>query len=221
MDRAVPVRTVVALSPEEAHALGDPTRVAILDLLATRPMAVDELDVELRRQGLAKAPTTLRYHLERLKRSGLIELALLREARGAVLRYYAATARSLHYELPHEDEGEAAALSALLSTELKRPLQSFLRRYSSRIESMALRLRPCPHCPTQHFEEYVTLALVQRALADLTQRQHLLSELARSLGARRKMRPTHRRIHRMLPPSAAQPSPRSQGAAHPKAGRRT
>lgn len=202
MERAVPVRTVVALSHGQAYALGDPTRVAMLDLLAIRPMSVDELVDELRQQGLARAPTTLRYHLERLKRSGLVELAYLREARGAVLRYYAATARSLHYELPHEDEGEVAALSGLLSTELEPPLRSFLRRHASRIESMALRLRPCPHCPTQHFQEYVALALVQHALADLTQKRRLLPELSRAAGTRRKAnpgRPTSRVA--LLPPT--------------------
>ncbi len=193
-ERAVPVRTVVALSHGQADALGDPTRVAMLDLLAIRPMSVEELAAELRRQGLAKAPTTLRYHLERLKRSGLVELAYLREARGAVLRYYAATARSLHYELPQEDEEEVAALSSLLSTDLEPPLRSFLRRHASRIEAMALRLRPCPHCPTQHFNEYVVLALVQHALADLTQRRRLLVELS---------------------PAARTPRRRTQAAADP------
>lgn len=171
LERHIPLRTVVAISDRQAHALGDPARVAMLDLMASRPMSVDDLVVELRRRGLNKAPTTVRYHLEQLKRAELVELAILRGARGAALRYYAATTRALHYELPQEEEVGATALATALSTELEPSLRSYLRRHSRQVRRMAERLRPCPHCPIQHFEEYVILSLVQRAMADLIQRR--------------------------------------------------
>ncbi len=81
------MRTLLAVTGEQARALAAPVRLAMLELLGNRPMSIDELAEELPRHGFRQAPNTLRHHLEQLRKAGLVEQAVLEQTRGAVLQY--------------------------------------------------------------------------------------------------------------------------------------
>src|SRR5580658_9505981 len=89
--REVPLRTIVPIQAGQARALQAPIRLAMLDLLAQRPMSVEDLSGELPAHGFRKATNTLRHHLEILVSAELVELAVLEQTRGAVLKYFAAS----------------------------------------------------------------------------------------------------------------------------------
>lgn len=156
--------TVLLLSARRAAAVGDEVRVAMLDVLSEREASIEDLVGELRRRGIRKAPTTLRHHLEVLRGAGLVSLVRTEPARGAVLKYYAANARVLNYELP-EEAAKNLEPAVQDATALLGPAIRALRgKHARRVRAVAKRLRPCPYCDVQHFEEFVLAHVLQQAL---------------------------------------------------------
>lgn len=176
LTRPVEVERIYTLPAEKAMALEDPLRALMLNLMSEKPRSVDELAAEVRKRGYRKAVTTLRHHVEVLKRAGLIELARAQEARGAVLKYFASKARVLGYELSPEAEERLAPVVRDAERALERVLRDLHRRHGREIGRVAEGLKDCPYCPTPHFVEYVTLWVLERATA----------EAAKKTGRRRK-----------------------------------
>ena len=170
--REVPLRSIVAVEPQEARALGSPIRLAMLDLLAQRPATVESLGVELRAHGFRKAPNTLRHHLDILVRAGLVDLAVLEQTRGAVLKHFAAAARPLHYHLSPESEADLGALTERLRTTVARAMTDLTTSEAETVRRVAHQLRPCPRCSTEHFEEFVLLSALHRACLAFLREDH-------------------------------------------------
>jgi len=161
--REVPLRTVVAIQAAEARALQAPIRLAMLDLLAQRPMSVEDLATELPAHGFRKATNTLRHHLEILVSAGLVELAVLEQTRGAVLKYFAAAARPLHFTLPQSGDGDMGHLVERLAGPTATMMQALGRSDRERVSRLAESIRRCPRCSSEYYEEYVLLAAMNRA----------------------------------------------------------
>jgi DNA-binding transcriptional ArsR family regulator len=167
LDRPVEIRDVLATSPSVASAVEEPTRAALLEVLAHRAMSVEEMVDALEERGIEKAPTTVRHHVDVLREAGLVDLGRLEEDRGGVVKYYAATARLLDYEEPDDfDERMAEALDETAG-ELADLVDRLREDHGDEIEAMAAELTPCSYCDRQHFEEYVLVRLLQRATADV------------------------------------------------------
>jgi len=106
--KEVKVRRITTLSSQAARGLGDPARLRILEVLAHKPMTAEEIAKALAGSGLKKATTTVRHHLDRLKRAGLIETARMVEVRGAVMKYYSATMKAYGCNAPADLDTKAA-----------------------------------------------------------------------------------------------------------------
>lgn len=165
LDKPLEIREIIATDPARARALNDPVRTTLLELLSHRPMSVEEMTRELGVAGIHKAPTTVRHHVDLLKDAGLIDLVRLEEAGGGMLKYYAATARVLDYELPSEGEEDLAPLLDDAAPPLEELAQDLLKRHGKTIERVAQGMRQCEHCNTQHFKEYLLVRIIQQALA--------------------------------------------------------
>jgi DNA-binding transcriptional ArsR family regulator len=163
MERKVSITQVIPVTAGRAKALGDPTRALMLDILRDRPLSVEELVAELGKHGVRKAPTTVRHHLEILKDAGLVSLARLEEARGAVLKYYAASARILAYEAPEDFDTIFGDDIDRLSRRLAEDATRLLVRRKDAILAVAEKLKDCPYCVTQHFVEFVVAEVLHRA----------------------------------------------------------
>jgi DNA-binding transcriptional ArsR family regulator len=161
--REVPLRAVVAVRPSEARALQAPIRLAMLDLLAQRAMSVEDLSAELPAHGFRKATNTLRHHLEILVSSGLVELAVLEQTRGAVLKYFSATTRPLHFALPEAAEADLELLAERLAGSVGPAMEKLSKSDRERIRRLADSIRRCPRCPQDYYEEYVLLTAMHRA----------------------------------------------------------
>lgn len=165
VDRPIPIQEVLAASQETAKALEDPVRSALLDLLAHDPMSIQEMVDGLADQGIDKAPTTVRHHVDVLREAGLIELGRLEEVRGGVVKYYAATTRFLAFDEPAALEDRLAPALDTVAGGLRALLDQVREDHGPAIARLAEDLRPCPHCERSHFEEYLLVRLVQRGLA--------------------------------------------------------
>jgi DNA-binding transcriptional ArsR family regulator len=161
--REVPLRTIVAIQATQARALQAPIRLAMLDLLAQRPMSVEDLSEELPSHGFRKATNTLRHHLEILVSAGLVELAVLEQTRGAVLKYFSASARPLHFALPEAAEAEMDALAGRLEIPVAEAIRALSKTERARVTRLSQSIRRCPRCSSEYYEEYVLLLAVHRA----------------------------------------------------------
>jgi DNA-binding transcriptional ArsR family regulator len=164
--REVPIRTLLAVTGEQAKALAAPVRLAMLELLGNRPMSIDELATELPRHGFRQAPNTLRHHLEQLRKAGLVEQAVLQQTRGAVLKFYSATGRPLHGSLPGLGEEDLQALSERMRGPVTRALTELRGSEHRRLARLAEEIAPCSLCPKVSREELVLLTVMHRATAD-------------------------------------------------------
>ena len=83
--------TVVADQPEQLKALGDRTRLAILDLVLERAATVTELAA-----ALGRPKSSVAHHVEVLQRVGLLRVVRTRKVRAVTEAFYGRTGRTVH-----------------------------------------------------------------------------------------------------------------------------
>lgn len=170
--REVPIRDIITVQAKQARALQSPIRLAMLDLMAARPMSVDELAEELPAHGFRKATNTLRHHLDVLAKADLVELALLEQTRGAVLKYFSASARPLHHRLPESASADLEELARHLVGPISGALRKLAADEPERVARLAQSVRRCPRCPEDHYTDYVLLAAMHRACVEYLRQPH-------------------------------------------------
>jgi DNA-binding transcriptional ArsR family regulator len=87
------VKPVQSLDRRQLRLLADPLRHEILRLLCTEELSTRELAGRI-----SRAPSNLYYHVDQLRKAGLIRIARRRRVRGAVEKFYRASAES--YTVP-------------------------------------------------------------------------------------------------------------------------
>jgi DNA-binding transcriptional ArsR family regulator len=102
-------------SPEQLHAIGDPTRWRILGRLNDGPASIQELS-----RTLSAAKGRIGHHVRVLEQAGLIRLAETKRVRGVTEKRYAKVARQ--FQLPDSVEGDAAAQADLATLPLRTAL---------------------------------------------------------------------------------------------------
>jgi DNA-binding transcriptional ArsR family regulator len=83
---------VVADQPHQLKALGDRTRMAILDLVLERAASVTELAA-----ALGKPKSTVAHHVEVLRRAGLLRVVRTRQVRAITEAFYGRTGRTVNW----------------------------------------------------------------------------------------------------------------------------
>ena len=105
--KRVPLKEIEVISdPKVIKLMMEPTRAAIIKLLASNEMTVKQLATEL-----GKNPGTILHHIEKLKKAGiLVEVRTQQTPTGIVQRYYRARAREYRLgikEMMQTDNGVA------------------------------------------------------------------------------------------------------------------
>jgi DNA-binding transcriptional ArsR family regulator len=177
---------------DEAKALADEVRIAILDMLSKKPMSVHEIVEELRKRGIHKNVNTIRYHLQILKDAKLVELVAVKEVKGGVLKYYAARKRVYPVEVPRDIEESLKPIAHKIYSYLKSIVLEVLRNQKDLILETARRLKPCPYCVTSHFAEYIVLEAIRLAAGQVVVDPEVRSELEKlELGQEDTMHSDH------------------------------
>jgi DNA-binding transcriptional ArsR family regulator len=83
---------VLADQPHQLKALGDRTRMAILDLVLERAASVTELAA-----ALGKPKSTVAHHVEVLRRAGLLRVVRTRRVRATTEAFYGRTGRTINW----------------------------------------------------------------------------------------------------------------------------
>jgi DNA-binding transcriptional ArsR family regulator len=160
-ENEVRVKGVTTLSYQSAHALNDPLRIKILEILSHKQMTTEEISKILRRTGHKKATTTIRHHLDTLKSAGLIEVTKMVEVRGAVRKYYMPTLRAFSYNVPNLEKH--SKLIEETSSRLLKVLKNVLEdeKFITEING----IETCNLCRGDHYKEYVAFEILNSALA--------------------------------------------------------
>ena len=160
-EKEVKLKGVTTIGYQSAHALNDPVRIKILEILSHKQMTTEEIAKILRRSGHKKATTTIRHHLDILKSAGLIEVSKMVEARGAARKYYMSTLRAFTYNVPNLEKH--SKLIENISSRLLKVLRNvhedgkFITEVSGKDS--------CSLCKGDHYKEYVAIEIVNNALA--------------------------------------------------------
>jgi DNA-binding transcriptional ArsR family regulator len=160
LQKDVKIKRVTTLNHVAAQGLGDPARIKIMEVLAQKPMAADEIAKALGSSGFKKATTTIRHHLDTLKEAGLIEVAKMVEVRGAVMKYYSPTLKVYTCEPPADLDSKAGKLVDDTSAKLVKILSGIQadKRFAA--------LDKDGKC-----KEFLALEIVNAALAKATERK--------------------------------------------------
>ena len=100
---------VVADQAVQLKALGDRTRLAILDLVMERAATVTELA-----RALGKPKSTVAHHVDVLRRAGLLRVVWTRRVRATTESFYGRTGRTINVSSP----GPGHPMGAMLATAL-------------------------------------------------------------------------------------------------------
>jgi DNA-binding transcriptional ArsR family regulator len=164
-ENQVRLKGVTTLGYQSAHALNDPIRIKILEILSHKQMTTEEIYKILRRAGHKKATTTIRHHLDTLKSAGLIEVTKMVEVRGAVRKYYMPTLRAFSYTVPNLEK--QCKLIGETSSKLAKVLKSICEdeKFVTEINGKGT----CNLCKGDHYKEYVAFEILNIALAKTIQ----------------------------------------------------
>src|SRR5688500_3589850 len=168
-ENEVKLKGVTTLGHQSAHALNDPVRIKILEILSHKQMTTEEISKILRRTGHKKATTTVRHHLDTLKTAGLIEVTKMVEVRGAVRKSYMPTLRAFSYNAPNLEKHSKLIeeTSSRLLKVLKKVLED--EKFVTEING----IETCNLCKGDHYKEYVAFEILNAALAKKIGRAHV------------------------------------------------
>ncbi len=164
-ENQVRLKGVTTLGYQSAHALNDPVRIKILEILRHKQMTTEEICKILRRAGHKKATTTIRHHLDILKNAGLIEVTKMVEVRGAVRKYYMPTLCAFSYNVPNLEK--QSKLIGETSSRLLKVLKSIFEdeKFVTEINGKDT----CNLCKGDHYKEYAAFEILNTALAETLQ----------------------------------------------------
>jgi len=170
-------RELLLADTQKAKAIGDPVRSLILQVLSRREASIAEIQEELGKEGIELAPTTVRHHVDILKKAGLVQLTRLVDSKGGVLKYYGSNLRVMHHNPPENFEEELGVAIEEAGKETEGLLRKIMERHGEKVKEVAMSLKPCPHCSDEHFMEYVLAQILNRGTAEAMQGEELKSLL--------------------------------------------
>jgi len=171
LEKEVRTRRITTLGHVAARALNEPVRLRLLEILSHRAMSAEELTKALGSSGLKKATTTIRHHLDTLRKAGLIEATKMVEVRGAVMKYYAPTLRAFSYDSPADLDSKHSKLIEDTSSRLFKVMKAI---YEDKKLVATLELKnsfPCNLCKTNHFREFIAMEILNSAIARAMEKQ--------------------------------------------------
>jgi DNA-binding transcriptional ArsR family regulator len=139
-----------------AKGLSDPHRIRILDLLYHKELSVNELSLYLKKYQLEIAATTLRHHVNVLRKNNLIRITKTKEVKGTVMKYYKSNLKVLFANDPHLDFKVIydPKLINSLYPQFYKLIKKFIIENKNLLNLTKLKTR-CKICKINHYDEYL------------------------------------------------------------------
>lgn len=158
LEKNIKVNHIVTTSIDQAHAIEDPLRAKIVEILYHKSMTAEQITKQLHKSGFKKALTTIRHHLDILKESGMIEISKIEETRGAITKYYGTSTKLLGYNAPEDFDTKYS---------------SAIKNVSKKLEDILKYVAPkaAPKSKKQKtnsmYSQYVMVEIMNRAMAQV------------------------------------------------------
>ena len=156
LEKQIKVNRIVTTSLEHARAIEDPSRAKILEILYRQSFSADQITSALKKAGYKKALTTVRHHLEILKRSGLIEIVKIEESRGAIKKYYGTSTKLLDFQAPEDFDSKYSKIIDNTSIKIEKILKGLTPKTAKSNGKKS-----------KEYSQYLVVEIVNRAMTNV------------------------------------------------------
>ena len=161
LQKEIKINRIVTTNVEQAKALDDPARIKILQILYHKQFSTEQIVEELHKTGYNKATTTIRHHLDVLKRAGLVEIVKMEEIRGAVMKFYGTSIKLLGYDIPPNFDSDYSKTITDASTAMQKMIKNIIQNNISKAKKKNIDKRTNAE---QSYDQYLLIEIVNRAL---------------------------------------------------------
>ena len=154
-DEHIDVVRTMSIGNDEAVACGKPMRRRIARALYRRTMTTAEIVAMLGEEGTKKVRPTVCYHLELLKKAGMVDVTRINTVRGMVEKHYTARVRVLEYSAPEDFEETYAPEIGAAERKMEKLLGQLVPRVAGRIPRGA---------DDPDYEQFIMAEIINRAM---------------------------------------------------------
>jgi len=161
LQKEIKINRIVTTNVEQAKALDDRARIKILQILYHKQFSAEQIVYELHKIGYNKARTTIRHHLDVLKRAGLVEIVKMEEIRGAVMKFYGTSIKLLGYDIPPNFDSDYSETITDASITMQKMIKNIVQNNISKSKKKNIEKRTSAE---QNYDQYILIEIVNRAL---------------------------------------------------------
>jgi DNA-binding transcriptional ArsR family regulator len=165
VEKQIQVNRILTMNHNQARAIDDPARVNIIKILYKRALTAEQIAKELRKNGYNKALTTIRHHLEILKKSGLIEIAKIEETRGAISKFYSTSTKLLGFEIPDDFDAKYSIVIKNTSAKMEKLLKSIGPKTVAKTKNKKT-------SDPEGYSQYLLMEIINRAMTNVLENRN-------------------------------------------------
>lgn len=173
LQKNLKVNRIIATNIEQTKALDDLARIKIIQILYHKQLSAEQIAVELSKAGYKKATTTIRHHLDILKKAKLIEIVKMEEVRGAVMKFYGTSVRIVGSNT--EPNFDASYHKTITDASLK--VEKILKNIVVETNSKIKKNDSDGHDSRKNVNESVLMEIVNRAMTNIFEDNHSINSL--------------------------------------------
>ena len=160
MEKEIAIDGMITANYDVFRALDDPIRGKIVELLNKKQLNAEEITRRLKKLGYKKAVTTIRHHIEILKKSGLIEITKIEESRGAITKYYGSSTKLLDFILPSDFDENYSKIISKTSLKLEKIIGPILKNFSKTRKIQQI-----------NYNKYIVMEIMNRSITNLLEKK--------------------------------------------------
>ena len=173
LQKNLKVNRIIATNIEQTKALDDHVRIKIIKILYHKQLSAEQIAVELSKTGYKKATTTIRHHLDILKKARLIEIVKMEEVRGAVMKFYGTSVRIVGSNTEQNFDASYHKTITNASLKVEKILKNIVVETNSKIKKNDLD----SHDSRKNVNESVLMEIVNRAMTNIFEDNNTIDSL--------------------------------------------
>jgi len=160
VEKQIQVNRILTMNPNQARAIEEPVRAQIIKILYKKSLNAEQITKQLKKTGHKKALTTIRHHIEILKKTGLIEIVKIEETRGAITKFYSTSTKLLGFEIPDDFDTKYSTVIKNTSTKMEKLLKSIGPKTK-------LKTKNKKTSDSDGYSQYLMVEIVNRAMTNV------------------------------------------------------
>jgi len=160
VEKQIQVNRILTMNPNQARAIEEPVRARIIKILYKKSLNAEQITKQLKKTGHKKALTTIRHHIEILKKTGLIEIVKIEETRGAITKFYSTSTKLLGFEIPDDFDTKYSTVIKNTSTKMEKLLKNIGPKTK-------LKSKNKKTSDSNGYSQYLLMEIVNRAMTNV------------------------------------------------------